>query len=233
MRYGKRGRGFPGILLVLVILLIASSFFFHLFTPFCYGGYYPWHPFFFFGGFFIFKFILFIALLLFIGRRFFWGRRWAYDQFQVDYGPGAAWQGPYDRRWDRGAFQQRRHGKAPFEKAGNRATADFIELVSGFGSIEKKISSKNFLGGDVTTIMGHLAIDLRDADFNGTVRLKVTQIRGVTTIVVPKGWDVRAGEGTVFATYQDSQAEKTIIHPDKVLIIDGTCIMGGIEVRTS
>ena len=209
-----------------------------MFNPFYYGGYYPWHPFFFFGGFFIFKFILLIALLFFIGRRMFWGRRWAYDgygyrdQFQGDDGPGAGWRGAYDRRWDRGPFQQRHHGKAPFEQAGNRASADFIELVSGFGSIEKKISSKNFQGGDVTTIMGHLAIDLRDADFNGTVRLKVTQIRGVTTIVVPKDWDVRAGEGTVFATYQDSQAERASINPDKVLIIDGTCVMGGIEVRT-
>jgi hypothetical protein len=135
---------------------------------------------------------------------------------QGQYRPGAGWR-----------------AKMPFEQAGNKDSADFIELVSGFGSVEKKISSKNFQGGDVTTIMGHLVIDLRDADFNGTIRLKITQIQGVTTIVVPKYWDVRAGKGTVFATYQDSQAEKTIVNPEKVLVIDGTCNMGGIEVRTN
>jgi len=228
-------------------LLIASSFIFHLFFPFHYGWYGPWHPFFFFGGFFLFKAIFIIALIFFIGRRIFWGPRWAYGGwgYRGDYRGhghpcndyrGDRFQGNEGRGWraaGAGQFRGRWHGRASFEQAGNRNSADFIEYVSGFGKAEKKISSKNFQGGDVTTIMGQLVVDLRDADFAGTVRLKVTQIQGVTTIVVPKEWDVQAGVGTVFGTYKDDQAARTTVNPDKVLVIDGTCVMGGIDVRTN
>jgi len=255
MRYARRHRVFPGILIGLVILLIASQFFFHLFFPFHYGfgGYYPWHPFFFFGGFAIIKVILIVALISFIGRRWFWGRRWAHDgdgyrgeyggyghrcdqpradQFQGNYRPCTEWRGGYDRHLGGGQFQRHSRGKAPFERAGNRTSADFVELVSGFGSVERKMASRTFQGGDVTTIMGQLVLDLREADLNGTVHLRVTQIKGVTTILVPKDWDVRAGVGTVFATYQDGEADKVSVDPNKVLVIDGTCVMGDIEVRT-
>jgi hypothetical protein len=241
MRYRNRHRVFPGIVIGLIILLIASSFFSHLFFPFHYG-YYPWHPFFFFGGFVILKFIFIIALIFFIGRRFFWGRGWAYDGYGDRGGYGGygyrGGHGNYDPSCDqpRGdrfqGFQQFRPGKAPFERAGSRTSADFIELVSGFGSLEKKMSSRNFQGGDVTTVMGQLLIDLREADISGTVHLKITQIKGVTTILVPADWDVRAGVGTVFATFQDGESVKVSVDPNKVLVIDGTCVMGDIEVRT-
>jgi hypothetical protein len=242
MEYNRRGRIFPAIFAGLILLLIGSSICTHLFFPFSHYGYYPWHPFFPFGGFFIFRSLLFVGLIFFIGRRFFWGRRWEcagrghHMRFSgPPYGCGG---GPVDEReassrWGRNQFREYRHGKAPFEKLGSRASDDFIELASGFGTVEKKVTSKNFQGGDVTTINGRLVLDLREADITGSIRLKVTQVRGITSIVVPREWNVKPGEGTVFAVYQDSQASAASINPDKVLIIDGTCVMGEIEVRTS
>ena len=230
MENKRRGRIFPGIVVGLILLLIGSAILQHLFFPFYYGGYYPWHPFFPWGGFFFLRGLLFFGLLFFLTRRFFWGRRWAYagHGFHGRYG---GYTHDYAGPCNHGQFQQYRPGAAPFEKSGNRASDDFIELVSGFGTVEKKVNSKNFQGGDVTTIMGQVVIDLRDADFAGTVRLKVVQVQGTTTIVVPRNWEVKAGEGTVFATFQDSQTDKAATDPDKVLVIDGTCFMGGIEVR--
>ena len=199
----------------------------HLFFPFYHVGYYGWFPFFPFGGFFFLRTLLFLGLLFFIGRRFFWGPRWAYG------GPGWAYRGYRGRGQFREYSQFREYPRdsASFEKTGSRNTADYLELVSGFGTAERKVYSRNFQGGDVTTIMGQLTIDLRDADFTGTVHLKVTQIRGTTTIIIPMEWNVRPGEGTIFATYQDSRTNRAAVDPDKVFIIDGTCESGGIEVK--
>jgi len=251
MRHYKRHGIFPAIFVGLILLLIGTSIMTHLFFPFWHVGYYGWHPFFFpWGGFFFLRGLIFFAILFFIARRFFWGPRWAYGGPGWGYGarrhyfrhggyPGDCGpaQSQPDTNWaprGRGEFREYRHGRAPFEKTGSRNSEDYLELVSGYGTVEKKINSKNFQGGDVTTTMGQLIIDLRDADINGTVRLKVTQIKGTTTIITPREWDVKPGEGTTFATYQDSNTIKTTVDPDKVLIIDGTCVvMGGIEVRTN
>jgi hypothetical protein len=250
MNHYRSPRIFPAIFIGLIFLLIGSSILMHLFFPFYHIGYYGWLPFFPWGGFFFLRTLLFLGLLFFIARRFFWGPRWAYrgtgwayrgrgycsylkncgdmentgvmqDRPETDWVP----RGP-------GQFREYRHGRAPFEKSGSRNTDDYLELVSGFGTVEKKVNSRKFQGGDVTTTMGRLIIDLRDADFTGTVRLKVTQIQGTTTILTPMEWDVKPGEGTIFSTYQDSKTSKAAVDPDKVLIIDGTCVSGGIEVRT-
>ncbi len=231
-RYRRPGI-FPAIFIGLLLVLIVCSILSHLFFPFYPLGFYGWHPFFPWGGFFFLRGLVFIGLLFFIGRRLFWGRRWAYG------GPGWGYGGPCpptennDYPRGRRPFREFRDSKAPFEKTGNRNTDDYLELVSGFGVVEKKISSKNFHGGDVTTMKGRLIIDLRPADFTGAVRLRVTQIEGLTTILTPPTWEVRAGEGTLFTTYQDGTASKAPTDPNKVLIIDGTCVMGEIEVRTS
>jgi hypothetical protein len=233
MRYYRRPGIFPALFVGLLLLLIGTSVFTHLFFPFHHFGYYGWFPFFPWGGFFLLRTLIFIGIVIFIARRFFWGPRWSYG------GPGWANyrnEDQADTYWSsrgRGQYREYRQGGASFEKSGNRNTEDYLELVSGFGTAERKPRSRNFQGGDVTTIMGQLIIDLRDADLTGTARLKVTQIQGTTTLITPMDWDVRPGEGTILTTYQDSTTNKAAVDPDKVLIIDGTCIKGGIEVRTS
>jgi hypothetical protein len=231
MRHYRRPGIFPAIFIGLVVLLIGSSILMHLFFPFYHIGYYGWHPFFPWGGFFFLRTLLFFGLLFFLARRFFWGRRWAYGGPGWGYGGRDHYAG--EAPYGRAQFRGHHHGRASFEKTGSRNAEDYLELVSGFGTIEKKVTSRNFQGGDVTTTMGQLIIDLRDADITGTVRLKVTQIKGTTTIITPLDWDVKPGEGTIFTTYQDSNTSKAAIDPGKVLIIDGICVMGGIEVRTS
>jgi Cell wall-active antibiotics response 4TMS YvqF len=108
---------------------------------------------------------------------------------------------------------------------------DYIDTTSIFAGVHKKVVSKNFKGGDVTTVLGGSEIDLSQADFNGTVRLDVTQIMGGTKIIVPPHWEVRSEITAVFAGFEDKRQQPTAINPEKVLIIDGTSILGGIELK--
>lgn len=124
---------------------------------------------------------------------------------------------------------------APHEFGGRNesyTSEDFVDATSIFGGVHKKVVSKNFRGGDITTVMGGTELDLSQADFTGTARLDITQIMGGTKIIVPSSWEVRSGGVTaLFAGFEDKRQQPTISNPEKVLIIDGTSIFGGIELK--
>ena len=111
------------------------------------------------------------------------------------------------------------------------SSEDFIDSTSIFGGVHKKIVSKTFKGGDVVTMMGGTEIDLSQADFTGMIRLDITQIMGGTKIIVPPHWEVRSEVTAVFAGFEDKRQQPAILNPEKVLVIDGTSIFGGIELK--
>jgi predicted membrane protein len=114
-----------------------------------------------------------------------------------------------------------------------RASEDFVEAVSVFGGIKKNVVSKNFRGGDIVTIMGGAEINLTQADINGAVILEVVQIFGGTKIIMPPNWKVSSEMAAIFGGIED----KRIINSDqalsdKVLIIKGTSIFGGVTLHS-
>ena len=145
-------------------------------------------------------------------------------------------QGRWGHEWREEYERQRaewRHGntQAFGSQRENYSSEDFVDATSIFGGVHKKIMTKNFKGGDITTFMGGTEIDLTQADFTGTVRLDVTQIMGGTKIIVPAHWEVRSEVTALFAGFEDKRQQPIATNPDKVLIIDGTSIFGGIELK--
>ncbi len=110
-------------------------------------------------------------------------------------------------------------------------TEDYVDTTAIFSGVNRKIVSKNFKGGDVTSFMGGTELDLTQADFTGTVRLDVTQVFGGTKLLVPPHWEVRSEVTALFAGFDDKRQQPTVINPEKVLIISGTSIFGGIDLR--
>lgn len=110
---------------------------------------------------------------------------------------------------------------------------DMLDSTSVFGGIKKSILSKNFRGGDVVNIMGGAEINLSQADINGRVELEVTQIFGGTKIIVPPHWDVKPEMAAIFGGIDDKRNLYNVaIDHSKVLILKGTSIFGGIEVKS-
>ena len=122
-------------------------------------------------------------------------------------------------------------GNAFSTSAEGSSTEDFVDATSIFGGVHKRIVSKNFKGGDVTTFMGGTELDLTQADFTGTARLDVTQVMGGTKIIVPPHWEVRTQVTAIFAGFEDKRQQPAVINPEKILIIEGTSIFGGIELK--
>ena len=112
------------------------------------------------------------------------------------------------------------------------AGEEYIDSVSVFGGTKKSILSKNFKGGDVTNIMGGAELNFYHADINGVVVLDVVQIFGGTKIIVPPSWEVVTEMAAVFGGIDDKRSLTQVLTvKSKVLVIKGTSIFGGIDIR--
>lgn len=118
--------------------------------------------------------------------------------------------------------------KTEYQVAGE----EYIDSVSVFGGTKKNILSKNFKGGDVTNIMGGAELNFYHADISGLVVLDVVQIFGGTKIIVPPSWEVVTEMAAIFGGIDDKRSlNQVLTDKSKVLLIKGTSIFGGIDIR--
>ncbi|MBS1599321.1 MAG: hypothetical protein JST75_13940 [Bacteroidetes bacterium] len=117
------------------------------------------------------------------------------------------------------------------KERGNYTSENFIDATTVFGGLHKTIVSKDFKGGDITVFMGGAEINLSQADINGVAMIDITQIMGGTKLIVPPHWEIRSQMTSVFGNIEDKRQENKVTNPEKVLIVDGTSVFGGIEIR--
>lgn len=116
---------------------------------------------------------------------------------------------------------------------GNVSGDDFIEATSIFGGTKKKVLSKNFRGGEMVNVFGGSEIDLLQADLNGTAVLEVTAVCGGATLLIPAHWNVVSSEATaVLGEIKDRRVSIGNIDMTKTLILKGTVILGGIDIKS-
>jgi hypothetical protein len=130
--------------------------------------------------------------------------------------------------------QMRREWKEKWHQGFDRdhySSDDFLDATNIFGGTHRKVVTKNFKGGEVTTFMGGTEINLSQADINGTVVLDVTQVMGGTKIIVPAHWEIRPQITAFFAGFEDKRQQPVAVNSDKVLILKGASVFGGIELR--
>lgn len=110
---------------------------------------------------------------------------------------------------------------------------DFVDSTSVFGGVKKNIISKNFKGGDLVSIFGGTELDLTRADFTGTATLELTTIFGGTKLIVPSNWTVKSEAVTIFGGMEDKRNMQNITDsPEKILLLKGTVIFGGTEIKS-
>ncbi len=108
-----------------------------------------------------------------------------------------------------------------------------LNATAIFGAVKKNILSKNFKGGDATSIFGGSEIDLSRADINGTVVIDVTAILGGVKLIVPSHWVVKQDITAIFGGVDDKRyMDSAITVESKVLVLQGTAFMGGIEISS-
>ncbi|MGZ5134345.1 MAG: LiaF transmembrane domain-containing protein [Flavitalea sp.] len=110
---------------------------------------------------------------------------------------------------------------------------DIMEVVSVFGSAKRVVFSKNFKGGEVVSIFGSSEINLTNADFNGRLVLEIVQIFGGTKLIIPPHWEVHSKTAAVFGGIEDKRSiQQGTTNPEKVLVLDGVTIFGGVTIAS-
>lgn len=114
----------------------------------------------------------------------------------------------------------------------DKATSqDFIELNAMLASNERIVMSKKFMGGKVNCIAGGAVLDLHHADFESVVAIDVFCIAGGVDIIIPSNWSVKNEATAVLGAVEDSRRNKNLNEPNKIVIIKGIVLMGGIEIK--
>jgi predicted membrane protein len=111
------------------------------------------------------------------------------------------------------------------------SSLDYLNVTAVLGGSKKIIVSKNFQGGEILTFMGGSEINLVQADIQGRAVLDVTQVMGGIKLVVPANWTV-ISEMTVIMGGIDDKRLVLSQAPDKILVIKGTSLMGGLEINS-
>jgi predicted membrane protein len=99
------------------------------------------------------------------------------------------------------------------------------------GGLTRSVVSQDFRGGDLTAIMGGCEIDLRKAAISGEEAvLNVFAMWGGMEIRVPEHWTVVTKAVPILGGVSDETRPKN--EPGmKRLVITGTVIMGGVEIK--
>lgn len=110
---------------------------------------------------------------------------------------------------------------------------DFIDSTSIFSGTKKVILSKSFKGGDIVNIFGGSEIDLTQADMTAPAVLEVTAIFGGATLIVPSNWAIKSEAVTIFGGIGDKRKIAPLTEsPAKTLVLKGTMIFGGMEIKS-
>jgi predicted membrane protein len=110
---------------------------------------------------------------------------------------------------------------------------DVLHSQALFCGIQKRVFSKNFYGGKISTYFGGTDIDLSQADISETAYLDVDVAFGGVKLIVPPHWDLKIDVTNMFAGVEDKRMyPQTSADPTKVMVIRGTIVFGGLEIKS-
>ena len=110
---------------------------------------------------------------------------------------------------------------------------DFVNTNCIFGGTKRNILSKEFKGGDIVNIFGGTELNLSQADIQGKIVIEITNFFGGTKLIVPSNWEVKSEAVTVFGGLEDKRSIGASTESSgKILLLKGTVIFGGIEIKS-
>ncbi len=123
----------------------------------------------------------------------------------------------------------RRPGRSRHDQRDERfehgTSIDASAMMSG---LVLKNDSQEFSGGEINAVMGAVEIDLRQAAIATEAVLHLSIIMGGVEIRVPREWSVVIHGSPMLGGIEDKTMPP--MTPGKRLVIEGSVIMGGVEI---
>jgi len=111
---------------------------------------------------------------------------------------------------------------------------DTIDHVAIFGGKEKRITSDNFQGGNITAIFGGIDLYCENAKLaEGSNVLDILVMFGGTEIYVPKDWMIVTKGLPIFGGFEDARKNppKPGASTKGTLVVKGLVLFGGLEIK--
>jgi hypothetical protein len=120
----------------------------------------------------------------------------------------------------------RRRGAAAVDVAAT------FHALAVMGGVRRQITSKAFVGGDASAVMGGCEIDLRHAEMAGEeAEIEVFAMWGGVDLAVPDHWRVEIRGMPLMGAFEDTTRPRTE-DATKRLIVRGLALMGGVEITS-
>jgi len=113
---------------------------------------------------------------------------------------------------------------------------DLLDDFTFLGGGEKIITSRNFKGGRVTTVLGGSEYKLDQATLSGEKNvIDLFVLFGGATFFVPEDWNVRVEVTPILGGFSDKRKvdPNAIPDPRKELFIKGMVLFGGGEIKNT
>ncbi len=116
--------------------------------------------------------------------------------------------------------------------APNDRVTDYIDDLAVFGGGNTKVSSENFRGGKITAIFGGSDVDLKNAKPAQSCTLDIFIMFGGTKLIVPEDWQVKSEVVSIFGGSSDKRVFPAVKNTERVVVIKGVVLFGGIEIKS-
>jgi predicted membrane protein len=130
-------------------------------------------------------------------------------------------------------FHRHRHRRVLFGSTeGNNSdfNSDTLNLSTVLGEGKYHVTSKAFKGGDVSTVMGGVELDLRDAEIeNDKASITVSAVMGSVEIWLPPNWEIVLKGTPILGSIENRTRASN--DTTKKIFIDASAVMGSIELR--
>ena len=111
---------------------------------------------------------------------------------------------------------------------------NYVKVDNFFSDTKKAILTKNFLGGNITSIFGSTQLNFLQADLKQPVVIDTFQLFGSTKIIVPTNWKVYSNVSSIFGEVDDRRPMiEVVTDENKKIYITGTSLFGGLTIKNS
>jgi predicted membrane protein len=117
-----------------------------------------------------------------------------------------------------------------FDNPDSSTDVELLDITTIMGGSEKNVVSQNFKGGSIVSFLGGSQINFLKADVQGTAVLSVTCVMGGSKLTIPSNWMVKSEVTAIMGGVEDKRLINDATDPDKILVLKGTALMGGIEI---
>jgi predicted membrane protein len=111
-------------------------------------------------------------------------------------------------------------------------TSDYIDELAVFGGGNVRVSSENFRGGRITAIFGGSDIDLKHAKPADPCVIDLFIMFGGSKLILPEDWEVKSEVVSIFGGSSDKRVFPAVRNIDKLLVVKGIVLFGGVEIKS-